>query len=86
MSRSARLPGSIIAAAIIMFIYGALLLLCVGCNGIALGIKPPDQMGLEAELDKNAPGHTVVQVVNVGFNFLFALGFIGAGIASHLPA
>jgi hypothetical protein len=62
-----------------MFVYGGLLLVCVGCSGIALAVKPPDQIGLEAALDKEAPGHTVVSIVGVGFNLLFGVTFIAAG-------
>lgn len=79
MARAYGIPGVVIAAAVIMFVYGGLLLLCVTCSGISLAAKPPDHMGLQEALDKEAPGHNIVPVVVMGFNFLFAVGFIAAG-------
>lgn len=81
MSQSPRTPGAIIGAAVIMFIYGGLLLMCVLCGGIGLVAKDPgDPMGLEAMMDKEAPGHQVIQIGSVGFNFLFAISFFACGL------
>jgi hypothetical protein len=81
MSQSPRTPGAIIGAAIIMFIYGGLLLMCVLCSGLGLVVKDPgDPMGLEAMMDKEAPGHQIIQIGSVGFNFLFAISFFACGL------
>lgn len=79
MPRARGIPGAIIGAAVVMFVYGGLLLLCVTCSGGALAMNPPDQIGLQAALDKDAPGHKIVQFAGLGFSFVFAITFIGAG-------
>ncbi|MBI3824236.1 MAG: hypothetical protein HY289_16330 [Planctomycetes bacterium] len=84
MAQIARTPGSVITAAVIMFVYGGLLLICGACGGIFTGVgmaaQGPDHLGLQAALDKEAPGHQIVSMGNIALNILFALTFIGAGL------
>src|SRR5690349_10939300 len=76
-----RTPGVVIGAASIMFVHAALLMICVGCAGIGLAAKDPnDALGIEAMLDKEAPGHTAVGIADTAFKLLFGLLLIGCGI------
>src|SRR5262245_58120919 len=76
-----RTPGVVIGAASIMFVYGALLLICVGCSGLGLAMKDPqDPLGLEARLDKEAPGHLAVGIAGAVFNLLFAIALFACGV------
>jgi hypothetical protein len=76
-----RTPGVVIAAASIMFVYGALLLICVGCSGLGIAMKDPhDQLGIEARLDKEAPGHMAVGIAGAAFNLLFAVALFACAV------
>jgi hypothetical protein len=78
MARKPSTPGAVIAAAIVMFLYGSLLLSCQTCmTGLDL---LPDQEHrnrfLEAHLDSDAPGHTVIAIA------VHFLGFCAASPSS----
>lgn len=76
-----RTPGVVIAAAAVMFSYGALLLICAGCAGVGFAAKDPhDQLGIEARLAKEAPGHHIVAIASVAFNLLFAVCLFACGV------
>lgn len=76
-----RTPGSIIGASVIMFIYGALLVMCGACAGAMSLFQPQDDpMGINAALNQEAPGHWVVSVVSSVANILFGFLFIVSGI------
>ncbi len=79
-------PPSVITAAVLLLIYGGLLLVCgmCGAGGGALGMamqdKGGDQARIQAMMDKDAPGHQFVQWGSLALNFLVAFMIIGAGI------
>lgn len=76
-----RTPGSVIGAAVTMFIYAALLMICVGCTGIGYVAKDPnDAFGVEAMMDKEAPSHQIVGIAGAAFNLLFSLTLFACGI------
>jgi len=76
-----RTPGSIIGASVIMFIYGALLLMCGVCGGGALALQPQnDALGLQAAMQKEAPGFIIIGIATPVFQILIGFLFIGSGI------
>jgi hypothetical protein len=76
-----RTPGSVISASVLMFIYGSLLLMCGTCGGVAIAMQPQnDPMGVQAMLEKEAPGHFAVSIATPVFNTLFGFMFIASGI------
>ena len=83
MQRSPGTPGSITAAAVLMFIYGGFLLLCGVCGGV-MTVAMPDQGGqqarMQAMLDAGAPGHQIVQFGSMGLHILIGFAMVGAGI------
>jgi hypothetical protein len=86
MARPARIPGSVTAAAILIFVYGGLGLACGTCGigGGILGQAMPDPAGdrgrLEALIEKEAPGHKIIGFSSGGLHLLAFAGLVGAGI------
>ncbi len=87
MARLIKTPGTVITAAVFLFIYGGLMLLCVVCSGAnpdMLDPNNPDNQRLANEV----PGYNIVQIGTAVANLPTGLIMIvaGAGLLRLLPS
>jgi hypothetical protein len=94
MMHVSRTPRSVVAAAVCLFVYGALLLVCVTCShSFRFTAQDPDHPGadadavLQARLDRDAPGNTVVSAGTAAADLVFAfvLFLSGLGVLRLMP-
>ena len=89
MSYTPGRPGSVMTAAVLLLIYGSLMLVCGLCGGAGQFIKDPnDPMGLEEFMAKELPAHQVMEITQAVSNVVIALTMILAalGILQLMPA
>ena len=80
MSYQPKTPGVVMGAAILLFIYGGLTMVCGSCSGVLLAANQNDPQGVKEMLAKEAPGYMIVQIGNLGVGLLFGLLMILAGV------
>jgi len=76
----AKTPGSIFSAAIIMFVYGGLLLFCGVCGSASSLLQDEKTKAMQAEMEKAAPALTVVSIASNASYLLIGVLFIVAGL------
>lgn len=76
-----KVPGSVTAAAVLLFVYGGLFLGCGICGSASAFMPDPDGGGarMKAMLDKEVPMHQVVQYGSLAATSLLYIGMIVAG-------
>jgi sulfite exporter TauE/SafE len=79
MARLIKTPGTVISAAVCLFIYGGLMLLCVGCAGANPDAFDPNNPDNE-RLAKEVPGHAVIEIGTAVLNLPVGLLMILAGV------
>jgi hypothetical protein len=79
MIRLIKPPGTVITAAVFLFIYGGLMLLCVVCSGAEAGMLDPNNPDNEL-LAKEVPAHNFVQIATAVANLPVGLIMIVAGV------
>jgi hypothetical protein len=75
-----RAPGSIVTAAVLMFVYGGMLLFCGVCSSASTAFQDEKAKAMHAELLKEAPALTTISIVTNGIYLLLGLVFIVSGI------
>lgn len=75
---SRKLPGSVLTGAILLFVYGAYMLICgIASGGINLAVGADDPVN--QALAKELPAHYVVEAGVVIFNVILGLAMIASG-------
>ena len=76
-----RNPGTLVAAAVLLFVYGGLLTICNLVGGVASAFNDPnDPMKLQETLNDEVPGHRLVTLGAIVVGFLLGAGMIVAGV------
>jgi len=76
MNHSPPRPGSVITAAVLLFVYGSLMLFCNLCGAGVVAANGGNDPAVANEL----PSHIYVQGVSMALGLLMAVGMIVAGI------
>jgi hypothetical protein len=81
MAKPRKTPAAVIAAGILLTVYGALSLICGICGGIGLAVSDPQA---EAMLVQEVPGFTIAKFAEPISNLLVAVTMIASGIGLFL--
>jgi hypothetical protein len=83
MNHLPKRPGTVVAAAVLLFIYGAFNLSCSFCAGISFAAGDPN----EAQIAREVPGHQIVNISQAISNLLTGAAMIalGVGVLQLMP-
>ncbi len=93
MPRKPKTPGFVITAAVLLFIYGSLMLVCSGCGVAQMALaaaapapegppRPDDVFAQERELAKRIPSYTAVEASIHVYNLVLGVTMIVAGLGA----
>lgn len=81
-------PGTVVAAAVLLYAYGGMLLFCGVCSGIKLAVDDADLPGgMDDALLKEVPSYKIVEIGVLVFNLLTAAAMIvtASGLLRLMP-
>jgi hypothetical protein len=76
MNHLPKRPGTVVAAAVLLFIYGAFNLSCSFCAGISFVAGDPN----EAQIAQEVPGYQIVNITQAVSNLLTGAAMIALGV------
>lgn len=78
MHQTAKPPGSVVGAAVLLMIYGGMSMACVVCAGASFFIDDPD--GMNDKVAKEVPSYVAVEIASAAISIMTGLGMIVAGL------